>query len=999
MLLTTRGRRRRRSGVGLLAAATLAVTCLGAAPAGAATVTDPAHYVDVFVGTQDNHAANTTESAYGDTTPGATTPFGMVDFNPNTYNTAGGSYTNQGGYEYDADQIRGFALNRVSGTGCANTNGAEDFPILPYTGSLPGGVLPSSPATDIKSYYAGFGHDNESASPGSYDVTLDNGVRSELTATARTADARFGFPSGGDSGTLLFDTAGSLNGSSATTVHLVGNDVIEGSTTVQATCKQGVSYTAYFSAKFSSPFTSAGTWQGATMNAVDPGPDTDVTATSTAAHGTGAFVGFAPGSHVTAAIGLSYVSVDGARQNLRAEATGHSFDTLRTRAHDTWSRTLGRVAVTSGRPTSAARTAQLTTFYTALYHSLLHPSLFDDVDGSYTGYDKKTHRVRRGHHEYTTYSSWDTYRGEAQLVALLFPDRASDINQSITDMATQVGWYNWPMLNAGQNKMAGDSLDVVLSEADAFGATDYDRAGALASLKAAQTLIANDASGAPAGGVPATNHRAGFYQYAALGFEPSTSSIAWPTSTTLEYAIDDFAIAQLADRLGDSAAREKFMQRAQSWQNLYDPVQNALTPRNKNGFDRTVDLDVNTGQFSEGSGSQYGWMVPQNVAALVAKKGGAEAVEKQLDTFFSNLAPGSTNANPGSNSPYAYMSNEIDSQDPELYDWVGRPDRAADVNKEIRDALWSSNTPDGLYGNDDLGALSSWYVWSSIGLYPAIQGRSELVVSGPAFTSVKITSSGRSGRTYVINAPHQSDSARYVTGMRVNGMKTSASWLPESFARRGGTVDFTMSAKPGSWGTGAKDVPPSFDEGSDVYNNVGTTPVGEGSLGSFDASNNTYQADALPAPGAEVAQPGSDVTYTWPDVAAGAPDNWIPHGQTVDMKGRHASALSFLGAATNGPATGTAQVTYTDGTRQSVPVALDDWTTPTLAAGTDVTVLTSPHRNNAAGTADSTAAHVYGTAPQALDASKGIASVTLPVSTDKGIMHVFAVGTAPATTS
>jgi hypothetical protein len=343
------------------------------------------------------------------------------------------------------------------------------------------------------------------------------------------------------------------------------------------------------------------------------------------------------------------------------------------------------------------------------------------------------------------------------------------------------------------------------------------------------------------------------------------------------------------------------------------------------------------------------------------------------------------------------MSNEIDAQNPELYNWIGRPDRTADVNKEIRDALWSSNTPDGLYGNDDLGALSSWYVWSSIGLYPAVQGRSELVVSGPAFTSVRITSSGSSGRAYVINAPHQSDTARYVTGMRVNGRATSASWLTESFARHGGTVDFTMSTEPDSWGTGAKDAPPSFDEGSDAYNNVGVTPAGEGSLGSFDASNNSYQAEALPTPGASVPLPGSDIAYTWPDVATGAPDNWIPHGQSIGMNGLHASALSFLGASTNGPATGTAQVTYTDGTRQNVTVALDDWTTPTLPAGTDVTVLTSPHRDNAAGTADSTAANVYGTAPQALDASKAIASVTLPASTDKGIMHVFAVGTEPVT--
>ncbi|SEG46686.1 alpha-1,2-mannosidase, putative [Actinacidiphila yanglinensis] len=969
-----------------------------AAPSARAATSDPASLVDEFIGTQDNHAANTTESAYGDTTPGATTPFGMVDFNPTTYNTAGGSYTNQGGYEYDADQIRGFSLNRISGTGCAGTNGAEDFPVFPYAGALPGGVLPTVPsASGIKSYYSSFDHAQESATPGSYQVTLGNGIKSELTATTRTGDARFTFPASAASGTLVFDTAGSLNGSSHATVRILGNDVIEGSTTVQPTCKVGPSYTAYFYARFTTPFTAAGTWQDSAESAVvDLGASTDVSASSNAAHGTGAFVSFAPGSTTVADIGLSYVSADGARANLDSEVGHTGFDALRASAHRTWDSTLGQIRVGGGKPTGTARSAQLETFYTALYHATLHPNVFDDADGQYTGYDGKLHAVKPGHHEYTTYSGWDIYRDEAQLIALLFPDRASDMNQSITDLATQAGWFNWPMLDSAQNKMDGDSLDSVLASMDAFGATDYDRAGALRSMVDSQTLVPNDAPNAPAGGVPVTNRRQGFYQYAALGFDSDTNGIAWPTSSDLEYTVDDFGIAQMAQRLGDDSAYGTFMQRAQGWQNLFDTGQDALAPRNKNGFDRGVNLKVNTGQFAEASGAQYGWMVPQNIAGLVAKKGGAAQVEAQLDAFFSNLAPGSTQANPGSNSPYAYMSNEIDSQDPELYNWIGRPDRTADVNQEIRDALWTDNDPDGLFGNDDLGALSAWYVWSSIGVFPAVYGRSELVVSGPAFSSVKITSSGPSHRTYTLNAPGQSDSSRYVTGMRVDGRAGSASWLPQSFAQKGGTVDFTMSDHPGSWGTGKDDVPPSFSDGSDAYNNIGATPSGEGDTGSFDASNNSYQAGLLPAPGATVALPGTSVTYTWPDTAAGAPDNWIPHGQTIAMGGVRAGQISFLGAATNGPSAGMASVDYTDGTHQDVPVDLNDWTSPNLPSGANTTVLTTAHRDNANGTQDNTPAMVYGTSPQKLDPWKTIASVTLPTATDNGVMHVFAIGTSPA---
>jgi predicted alpha-1,2-mannosidase len=997
--VSTRGSRRPLTvlvGVVLVTALAAVPVVVGSAPAGAATAQgDPTGSVDEFVGTQDNVAANTTESAYGDTSPGATTPFGMVNLNPTTYNTAGGGNANQGGYEYDADEIRSFSLNRVSGTGCVTHNGAEDFPVMPYGGPLDGGALPTSPATSVTPYYEPYSHANETATPGYYAVTADNGIRSELTATTRTGDARFTFPAGAQQGTLVFDVAGSLNGSENSSVELLGDNVIEGSTTVQATCEQGAqySYTAYFYARFATPFDSAGTWQGTTVTPIpSPGASTDATATSTAANGAGAYVSFAPGSSVVVNTGLSYVSTADAQQNMASETTGRGFDQLRSAAHTAWSGALGQVRVTGAPP------ARLTTFYTALYHTMLHPNVLDDVNGQYTGYDKKIHTVPPGHHEYATYSGWDVYRDEAQLIALLFPDRASDMAQSITDLATQAGLYNWPMLDVGQNKLNGDSLDSVLASLDAFGATGYDRSTALHTLVAAQTLQPNGTAGTT-NGVPDLNHRQAAYQYTGLGFLTSGSSgAATPTSASLEYAVDDFGIAQLAQRLGDTADYATFMNRAQSWQNLFDPAENGLNARAKTGFDRTDSLaNDNDGQFAEGSGLQYGWLVPQNVAALVAKKGGADQVESELDTFFSDFAPGSTNINPGHNSPYAYMSNEIDSQAPELYDWIGRPDRTEQVNQEIRDALWTNNAPDGLFGNDDLGALSAWYVWSSIGVFPAIYGRAELVVSGPTFTSVRITSSGREHRTYAFDAPTLNSSRVYVTGMRVDGRATGANWLPESFAQQGGTVDFTTAAKPGTWGTSPADVPPSFGQGADGYDNIGVTPPGDGGLGSFDASNNTFPSGApTPAPGATVSLPGSDVTYTWPTAPPGTPDNWIPSGQTVDLGGRRMSAISFLGAATNGPATGYASVNYTDGTHQVVEVALDDWTTPRLPSGTDTALVTVAHRDNNTGGQDNVTAMLWGTKPQPLDTWKTVASVTLPKVTDAGIMHIFAVGGATA---
>jgi predicted alpha-1,2-mannosidase len=998
-------------------------TGTGASSASAVPV-DLAFWVNVFTGTQDNLAYDSTESAFGDTTPGATTPFGMVNFNPNTTGTS----RDQGGYHYNDSTLRGFALDRLSGTGCTGNNGAEDFPIFPYNGDLPGGVLPSDPtsafsagdtnindkvAGPISQYYETFDHADESAQPGYYTVQTGDGIKTELSATTRTGDGRFTFPDGMPSNTLIFDVSGSINPASGSSVELVGNDVVEGTTRVQALCSQGVYYTVHFYAKFATPFTSAGTWLGTTMT-----PETNLTTSSDSSaddsqltghtrDDVGAWISFAQPGPVDVSIGLSYVSVANAQANQQAEATGRGFDAIKSAAHQRWDSSLGAVRVTGGTP------AQLTTFYTALYHTMVHPNIAEDVNGQYAGYDGQVHTARAGHNEYQTFSGWDIYRHEAQLIALLFPDRASDINQSIDDMANQGGVWNLPHASAGQNRGPGDSLESVLASMDDFGATDYDRADALKQIVAAQTLLAN-ASPDGTQGVPNANKRGGAFQYIGLGFDTGPnngSSTGVPAASTLEYATDDFGIAQLALRLGDAADYQTFMQRAHSWQNLFDPGSDGINSRGKTGFvrgsSRANTSSANNQYFSQGSDYQYGWNASSDIARLVAMKGGPPQAEAQLDQFFSNFDPESPNhvvpptagqtVDPGHNSQFAYMTNEIDSQVPEVYNWLGRPDRTAEVNQEIRDTLWTDNGTDGLLGNDDLGATSAWYVWSSIGLFPAVYGTSDLVVSGTAFRSISITSTGKPGRTYTITAPSYSAVNKYVTGMKVNGATSGKNWLPESFAQRGGTVFFTMASRPGDWGSGTSDVPPSFGDGSDAFNNIGITTGGNGGQGSFDASDNTFQAELLPAPGATLTLPGHpDVTYTWPNVPAATPDNWIPHGQVVDLGGQRLSSISFLGAATNGPARGMASVNYTDGTTQVVPVQLDDWTTPTLPAGTDVAVANTAHRNARNGSQDNTAAMVWGTAPEALDGWKKVASVTLPDSSDTGIMHIFAVGGAPA---
>lgn len=302
-------------------------------------------------------------------------------------------------------------------------------------------------------------------------------------------------------------------------------------------------------------------------------------------------------------------------------------------------------------------------------------------------------------------------------------------------------------------------------------------------------------------------------------------------------------------------------------------------------------------------------------------------------------------------------------------------------------------TPSGLPGNDDLGSLSSWYVWANIGLFPAIPGTADLMVSSPVFERV-VVDSADSRRRITLDAPG-AGRAPYVAALRVDGRATSKSWVPAGFTREGGRLDLRMASRPGAWGTGARDLPPSYADGTDARNNIGVTPDGHGNLGSLDLSDNSLSrerlAEAGAAPGAKLPLGDTGVVFTWPDTGPGEPDNWIPHGQRVPLGGRQATGISFLGLATNGPSQGTAVVEYTDGSTQTVPVGLTDWTPGTDHRFGNEPLVVTTGRNRAAGGSDTAQTKVFGTRPVALDPAKRVAAVVLPRGTDRGVMHVFDV--------
>ncbi len=775
--------------------------------AGPSPVADPSAYVNPLIGTAGG----------GNTFPGAVVPFGMVQWSPETTRGDHTRAAAPGGYAYDAPRIRGFSLTHLSGTGCRGASG--DVPFMPLAGAVT-----TSPAADASDrVYAGrFGHANETALAGYYQVRLSSGVNVELTATARTGYGRFTFPTGRPA-TVLIRVSDSEVGSSDAeiTVH-PDTHTVTGSVTSGNFCgyidpvDRRSYYTLYFVAAFDRPFTSVGAWQdGATTpdaTAARGGTTYGGDGYPAAGRGSGAWVGFDTSGDpaVTVRVGISYVSLANADANLRAEnPPGTAFDTVRTRAHDAWNAALGRVRVAGGTPD------RLTTFYTALYHALLHPNLFSDVNGEYRGFDGATHAVRAPQRaQYANFSGWDVYRSQLQLVTLLDPAAGSDIAQSLLNQADQNGgeWDRWTHNSGATHVMEGDPSPPAVAGIYAFGGTGFDAKAAYASLaRAATAPTAHDLSneGCP---VECVGQRPSLDQWLSLHYIAAASNAWGGAGETLEDATADFALSQLASRLGDDDGARTFLARAGAWRNLYNP---AATPQAGYVQDRNADgswppFDPASSEgFAEGSSAQYTWMVPFDARGLFDLMGGNEAAGRRLDDFFHN-ADGSW-ALTRLGSLKAEMDNEPSTGAPWLYLFAGRPFRTQAAVRQAVNTLWA-NGPYGIPGNDDLGAMSAWYVWSAMGLYPFYPGRAELLVASPLFPRLEVRRAN--GTTIIVTAPDATPAAPYVQSLRVDGRETTRPWLPEVFVSDGGTLEFHLTATPNpTWGSQPGDAPPSFGKG------------------------------------------------------------------------------------------------------------------------------------------------------------------------------------------
>jgi predicted alpha-1,2-mannosidase len=733
----------------------------------------------------------------GNVFPGASLPFGMIQWSPDT--------ETDGWYRYGKDRIYGFSLTHISGAGCPVYG---DIPVLPWPGELT-----VSPHVNRDLYTAPFSHAKEVAHPGYYAVTLDNGTKVEITVSERAGIARFTFPEGVPA-RLLMNAGGSANSGiidqkqtiperaearshDGFLIRLSGKDAVEGEARSGAFCNSATRYTLYFAAQFQQPFTRTAMWHDDTV---------DAAAHEESAHHAGVWLDFGDVREVTMRVGISFVSVTNARSNLAAEIPEWDIGKVHSDAQVEWSDTLSRFQISGSTPSQRA------IYYTALYHMLLSPNTFSDHNGDYIGFDNRVRRLAPDtktcdpphcqFSQYANFSDWDIYRDIIQFQALLDPVRTADMAQSLVNDAEQSGWLpRWPAANDVTYVMGGDSPTVLLADAYAFGA-----AGNMDTHAALQQML--KAANQPGIGPHNESERPFLTDELKLGYIPvDRDSI--DCSRTLEYASDDFAIAQFARALGDHANADALMKRAGNWQNLFDSETKWIRPRNADGswlqgFDPDHSLpkrpnapvSTDADGYEEGNAWQYSFMIPFDYPRLVAAMGGSSVVVPRLDRFFAKLICWG--------EPCFNMANEPDFVTPYMYEYTDQPWRTAEVITRIEQQTFSTK-PDGIPGNDDLGATSGVYVWNALGLYPGVPGVGGFFLGTPMFPSATVHFG--SGRTLVVTSE---GTGPYVRAITLNGHPWNKLWLPLDRIPTNATTTLHFILQPTVPTSTAFQPPPTF---------------------------------------------------------------------------------------------------------------------------------------------------------------------------------------------
>jgi predicted alpha-1,2-mannosidase len=505
------------------------------------------------------------------------------------------------------------------------------------------------------------------------------------------------------------------------------------------------------------------------------------------------------------------VSTANAQGNRDTENPQWDFDATHQATHTAWNSLLGRIAIGGGTA------AQQQTFYTALYHALLHPNVYSDVNGQYVGFDNQIHGTAAGHAQYANFSGWDIYRSQAQLSALLAPDRASDMAQSMVFDAEQSGMLpKWSLNNGETYVMVGDPGTAILADYYAFGARNFDTSSALSAMLHEASVT--------------NNIRPGLNYLTTPGYLPANGlwgccNLYGAVSTHLEYNTADFALSAFAGALGDTANQTRYANRAQQWVNLFNPANHLIQPRQVDGswtapFDPAGPLNM-----VEGTSYQYTGMVPFNIRGLASAFGGNAAYAGYLNNVLSTFTGAGGKAD---------LGNEPSIGLPWEFDYVGQPYRTQQVVRQVQQQIWA-DAPGGLgTGNDDLGTMSAWYVWSALGMFPETPGTADLALGSPVFSQAVITLG--SGNKLTINAPQAADNAPYVQSLALNGSTWNNAFLPPSIVNTGGTLDYVLGTGANtSWA--ASSPPPSYAGTGAPY--VKSGPITSGFTGKCADDNSS----------------------------------------------------------------------------------------------------------------------------------------------------------------
>lgn len=735
-------------------------------------------FVNPFVGT----------SKMGHTFPGATAPFGMVQLSPQTnfevMFDADGSYNKEtyeycAGYQYRDSTIIGFAHTNFSGTGHSDLG---DFLVMPTTGDL---VLdPLKTADSTKGFYSLFSHKNESASPGYYSVDLDSyDIKAELTASERVGFHQYTFPESENTHIILdlvYNVYHHDNKNVWTFIRVENDSLVTGYRQTKGWAR---TKKVFFAMQFSKPFKSYGhkKYDDIKYDGFYRRFDQEENFPEMAGKDLRAYFNFdtREGEQIKIKFALSPVSIAGAMLNLETEIPHWDFDQVRNETQQKWDQELSKVEV------ETITEDDKRTFYTALYHTMLSPILYEDVDGQYRGLDQNIH-TSEGFTNYSIFSLWDTYRALHPLFNILQPSRNNDMIKSMLAHHDESVHHMLPIWSHYANEnwcMIGYHATSVIADAMVKGVGDFD-------LKHALQASVNTAN------VRYFDGLGDYIDYQYVPDDKSHSSV----SKTLELAYNDWCIAQMAKQVGDSQTEQEFMERSEYYNNVYDSRIGYMRPKLSDGTFRTNfdPLDTHGQGFIEGNAWNYGLYVPHQLYKMVEMMGGNERLTEHLDSLFTMeiddkyIEKHEDITRDGIIGNYVH-GNEPGHHIPYLYNWTGYPHETQERVRMIMDTMYGP-TETGLCGNDDAGQMSAWYIFSSLGFYPVTPGSSQYALGSPLVKEAKIKL--ENGKTLTIKAENQSAENVYVKRVLVNGKELEGLILDHQDIVNGGEIVFEMSKEP-----------------------------------------------------------------------------------------------------------------------------------------------------------------------------------------------------------